>query len=217
MDLQTAKQQLLELQAKMAAFGHASALIFYDGSTTAPKGTGPNRARTLSILSAESYKLATGQDTLDLLNWLDEHRAELDATEQRMVTLLLKDIRDMQKIPMDEYVAYQQLVSEADDVWHRAKDADDFEMFRPYLEQIFETNIRFAGYCAPDKAPYDHWLNKFEEGLSMEICDRFFDTLRSRIVPMLKKITARILAEVPGICRVCYDLTPKPTGTIEWE
>ncbi|MBQ9955862.1 MAG: glutamine-hydrolyzing GMP synthase [Eggerthellaceae bacterium] len=34
---------------------------------------------------------------------------------------------------------------------------------------------------------------------------------------LLKKITARILAEVPGICRVCYDLTPKPTGTIEWE
>ena len=35
--------------------------------------------------------------------------------------------------------------------------------------------------------------------------------------PLLKKITARILAEVPGICRVVYDLTPKPIGTIEWE
>ncbi|MBR5259733.1 MAG: glutamine-hydrolyzing GMP synthase [Eggerthellaceae bacterium] len=34
---------------------------------------------------------------------------------------------------------------------------------------------------------------------------------------VLKKITDRILVEVPGICRVCYDLTPKPTGTIEWE
>ncbi|WP_290996344.1 glutamine-hydrolyzing GMP synthase [Gordonibacter sp.] len=34
---------------------------------------------------------------------------------------------------------------------------------------------------------------------------------------LLKKITARILNEVPGICRVVYDLTPKPIGTIEWE
>ena len=34
---------------------------------------------------------------------------------------------------------------------------------------------------------------------------------------LLKRITTRITAEVPGICRVCYDLTPKPVGTVEWE
>ena len=34
---------------------------------------------------------------------------------------------------------------------------------------------------------------------------------------VLHKITARITAEVEGINRVLYDLTPKPTGTIEWE
>ena len=34
---------------------------------------------------------------------------------------------------------------------------------------------------------------------------------------ILKKITDRILAEVPGVCRVLYDLSPKPPATIEWE
>lgn len=34
---------------------------------------------------------------------------------------------------------------------------------------------------------------------------------------VLKKITDRILAEVPGVCRVLYDLSPKPSATIEWE
>ncbi len=34
---------------------------------------------------------------------------------------------------------------------------------------------------------------------------------------VLEKITERITHEVPGINRVLYDLTPKPTGTIEWE
>ena len=34
---------------------------------------------------------------------------------------------------------------------------------------------------------------------------------------VLHKITARITSEVEGINRVLYDLTPKPTGTIEWE
>lgn len=34
---------------------------------------------------------------------------------------------------------------------------------------------------------------------------------------ILHKITARITNEVEGINRVLFDLTPKPTGTIEWE
>ena len=34
---------------------------------------------------------------------------------------------------------------------------------------------------------------------------------------VLHKITERITAEVEGINRVLYDLTPKPVGTIEWE
>ena len=34
---------------------------------------------------------------------------------------------------------------------------------------------------------------------------------------VLHKICARITSEVEGINRVLYDITPKPTGTIEWE
>ena len=34
---------------------------------------------------------------------------------------------------------------------------------------------------------------------------------------VLHKVTGRIISEVEGINRVLYDLTPKPTGTIEWE
>lgn len=34
---------------------------------------------------------------------------------------------------------------------------------------------------------------------------------------LLQHITARITSEVAGVNRVLFDLTPKPTGTIEWE
>ena len=34
---------------------------------------------------------------------------------------------------------------------------------------------------------------------------------------VLQKITDRILAEVPNVNRVCFDMSPKPPATIEFE
>ena len=190
MELLQACEQLTELQAKLSAFGHAMALIYYDGATTAPKGTAANRGQTLSILSRESYLLSTGETTVQLLEFLDAHKDELDAKQARIVEVAIKDIREMKKIPMEEYVAYQQLLVEAEDAWHTAKQTNDFALFCPYLEQIFATERRFALYCAPDMHPYNYCLNKYEEGLTMERCDEFFAALRSRLVPLIAKIKA---------------------------
>ena len=47
------------------------------------------------------------------------------------------------------------------------------------------------------------------------------DAMTATVEPLdfavLSKITDRILAEVNGVNRVVYDMTPKPCGTIEWE
>ena len=47
--------------------------------------------------------------------------------------------------------------------------------------------------------------------------DAMTATIEEIPYPILHKITSRITSEVPGINRVLLDLTPKPTGTIEWE
>ena len=47
--------------------------------------------------------------------------------------------------------------------------------------------------------------------------DAITATIEEIPYPILHKITNRITSEVEGINRVLFDLTPKPTGTIEWE
>ena len=188
MELNTAREQLIKLQAKMKAYDHAMSMIYYDGVTVAPKGTAANRGQTLSILSEEHYRLTTGEDTVALLEYLDTQKENLTEAEARIVEIALRDIREMQKIPMEEYVAYQKLLVEAEDVWHTAKETDDFDAFCPYLTKIFDYQIKFAGYCAPEMHPYNYCLNKYEDGLTMEKCDAFFSALKSRLVPLIRKI-----------------------------
>ncbi|MBO4338888.1 MAG: carboxypeptidase M32 [Clostridiales bacterium] len=190
MTVSQAREFLMNYQKKLAAYEHAMGSIYYDGSTAAPKGTAENRAQSLSVLSEEMYKIATDEKSIETLEFLDENRAELNERERRMVYLLLKDIREMKKIPLNEFVEYQQLLVMADDVWHKAKEESNFELFRPYLEKIFATNKKFAGYVEPDKDPYDYCLSKFEEGLNKKTLDEFFGKVRNGIVPLLEKISS---------------------------
>jgi len=188
MDTQTAIEQFYALQSKLSAYEHAMSIIYYDGATTAPRATAPNRGHALGILSEEAYKLSTGEEMISLLEYLNSHKDELSEKDARSVYLASKDLEEMKKIPMEEYIAYQELMVEADDVWHRAKEESNFELFRPVLEKIFDTTRRFAAYCAPEKEPYNYCLGKFEDGLTMEKCDEFFSALKSKIVPLIKRI-----------------------------
>ena len=188
MDTKTAIEKFYALQSKLSAYEHAMSIIYYDGATTAPRATAPNRGHALAILSEEAYKLSTGEEMMSLLEYLNAHKDELCEKDARSVYLASKDLEEMKKIPMEEYIAYQELMVEADDVWHRAKEESNFELFRPVLEKIFETTRRFAAYCAPEKEPYNYCLGKFEDGLTMDKCDEFFSALKSKIVPLIKKI-----------------------------
>ena len=65
-----------------------------------------------------------------------------------------------------------------------------------------------------DESRYEGWPAIIR---AVNTKDAMSATVEEIPYPVLHKITSRITAEVAGINRVLYDLTPKPTGTIEWE
>ncbi|MBE6982156.1 MAG: glutamine-hydrolyzing GMP synthase [Ruminococcaceae bacterium] len=65
-----------------------------------------------------------------------------------------------------------------------------------------------------DDSRYEGWPAIIR---AVNTTDAMTATIEEIPYPVLHKIVARITAEVEGINRVLFDLTPKPTGTIEWE
>lgn len=188
MELNEALARLAELQRKRYAYQAASSSLYLDGTTVAPRDTAEGRGVALGVLAGEEHKLFSAPETGELLDFLWGKKEELDQLHRRQVEELRRSYAQLTRIPAEEYMEYAMLTNEADDVWRRAKERSDFELFRPMLEKLVAFNIKFAGYYDSTKAPYDALLNEYERGVDMAYLDGFFATLRARIVPLLRAV-----------------------------
>ena len=175
-------------QATMAAYNHALGVLYLDATTAAPSDTWEGRGKTMEIMSEITYKLGTAPEIGELLTYLEANHTELDVQTKREVEVLRKNYDQTKKIPAEEYIGYSVLLNDAQAVWEKAKNEDDFAAFAPYLEKIVDYNRKFAGYYNAKLKPYDALLNEYEEGLTMETLDVFFAQLRETIVPLIGKI-----------------------------
>ena len=160
MELNEALAKLAELQKKLYAYQAADSALYLDGTTVAPKDTAEGRGVALGILAGERHKLFSAPEVGELLDFLWERKDELEHPVRRQVEELRRSYAQLTRIPADEYMEYAMLTNEASDVWRRAKEQNDFELFRPVLEKLVAFNVKFAGYYDSTKAPYDALLNE---------------------------------------------------------
>lgn len=185
-----ALEALEKYQRTMAAYNHALGVMFHDASTVAPSDSWEGRGKTMEMMSQITYDLETAPENIAMIEYLEANADALTPQQRRQVEVLRKNYDQMRKVPAEEYVAYSVLMNEAQNVWEKAKNENDFASFAPVLQQIVDYNRKFAGYYDPQKAPYDALLNQYEEGLNMETLDAFFSQLRQVIVPLIAKVQA---------------------------
>ena len=85
----------------------------------------------------------------------------------------------------DRYVG---LCSNSEIAWEKAKDASDFEIFKPYLEKVVEFQKEFINYWGYKNDKYDTLLDKYELGLTTEKLDKIFSELKDGIIEVLNKV-----------------------------
>ena len=191
MELEQARVDFSNLQKRISAFNHAAELIYFDGETVAPAGTGDNRALALEIINEELLRLKSGPETLELVEFLEANKDWLSVRERKSMDFLLKEIRRKKNIPPEVYGRYGALLSEARAAWHTARAENDFKILAPKLEQIVEMLREFAKYNVPDKDPYDYCLEQYEEGLTVETFDEIFASIKEEIPPLLREIKSK--------------------------
>ena len=191
MTLEQALAKMKELQAAQQAYNHAMGVLSLDGETAAPSASARGRAETMGYLSGVTYQLLVNDEVNEALQTILAHRDQVSPVQARQAELLKEDYDDSVRIPMEEYVAYSSLLTNAGAVWHEAKEKNDYPAFAPYLQQIIDFNRKFAAYKDATKPAYDVLLDGFEKGASTATLDPFFGLLRDKLSPVILEVAGR--------------------------
>ena len=191
MTLNEAIEKLNELEKAGYALGHAQSILYTDGDTVAPKNSWKGRGMALAYLSELTYKQLVNPETGEVLETILQHRDETDEITFRRAEVLKEQYDDLHVLPMEEYVAYQELTNESSAVWHDAKEKSDWKLFEPFLEKIVTARRRYASLKAPEKPAYDVLLDEYEKGATMASLDPFFRTLKDELSPVILEVAKR--------------------------
>lgn len=180
-------KRIYEYIKKDSAFNHAMNLLSFDLETQAPKLAIEGISNTMEVLSELSYLNFVNPEFKELLYSIDTN--ELSEIDKKVVAKLKKNVFEkMSKIPVYEYSEYNALVSKAAHNWEIAKNENKYEIFKPYLKKLIETNKKFINYRGYENHPYDVLLDDFEDGLNVKTADEFFNLLKEELSPFIKTV-----------------------------
>lgn len=175
-----------EYENQLKAYDLALSTIYFDHQTIAPKGGIEYRLSCLDVIEKTYYDIKTDDKIYEALQRLSKQ--ELSELDKRRVKLLLKSFDDTKKIPSDIYLEYRRLQNEAALTWEKAKNTNDYALFEPYLLKIIEMTKTLCHYRDPNADPYELLLDDYEEGMTIEKYDEFFDLIKQKLIPLIQKI-----------------------------
>lgn len=193
-DIDQLTSRLRALEGKLWTREYLMKIAEFDGATIAPENGAAARGDAMGALAGEHHELLTSSDACALVSELEAAVAAGKLTDPQAmaeVRTLARDQREARALPTEEVEAWSRLICEADAVWHKAKNANDWASFEPYIDRIVETLKRHAGYVDPTRDPYDVWLDQYERGMDARAYDQFFDAVRQTVVPLVHAIGER--------------------------
>ena len=188
-----------DLQRQIRTKRYLMSVLEFDGETVAPANGAAARAEAMGTLAGEMHELLTSEASVELVSALQEDSAaeSLDPQTAAELRVFARDQREARAIPTDEEIAWSRLTSEANAVWHDAKQADDWASFEPYVERIVETLRRRAAQLDPTRDAYDVLLDQYERGMDTVAYDAFFAQVKESVVPLVREIAAMPAPELP--------------------
>jgi len=191
--LEALKARLLEVDD----LNGAANVLRWDQTTYMPPGGAPARGRQVATLSRMAHERFTEAETGRLLDAAARETGSLpfESDEASLVRVTRRNWDQSVRIPSALVAEFQEHSAKCYQAWTEARPKNDFESVRAMLEHTLELSRRMAD-CFPG---YDHIADPLidfsDYGMKAASVKSLFGDLRTRLVPIVRAIASRPLAD----------------------
>ncbi len=154
-------------------------------------------ARQVALLSRLAHERLTDPAHGRLLDAAEAETGSLppEHDDAALVRVARRGFEQAVKMPSSLVSEFNEHMAESYQVWTLARPANDFERVRPLLEKTLDLSRRMAN-CFPGYAHIADPLIDFSDyGMKAASVKDLFDRLRTRLVPLVRAITSRPVAD----------------------
>jgi carboxypeptidase Taq len=141
----------------------------------------------MGTLSGVAHELATAPELGELLEDLRGFEAEhpRESFEASVIRVTRRDYEKNRRVPAELRAEMTRAGSIGYQTWLRAREACDYEVFRPQLDRLLELAREYVACHEPYDDPYDPLLDDHEPGMKTAEVEVVFDRLRDGLVEMV--------------------------------
>jgi carboxypeptidase Taq len=185
----------------------AAAVLDWDQQTCMPPGGVRARAEQQATLSKLTHQLFTAAETGALLRRAEQEHAGLppESDDAAFLRMARRDYDLAVRLPEELVTELARVTALAQNEWDRARRADDYAAFAPWLERILDLTRRKAEALGYEDRRYDALLDLFEPGMTSRQVDAVFAELKRETVPLVRAVAERGDAVDTAILHREYD------------
>lgn len=183
--------ELLKYQKEISYIQYALNILRWDLRISTPKKAQSNLIDLITNYENKLFALKTSTNYGILLEETINSKefSVLEEPEQRYIRNLFRQYSEFKSIPTEFYSEYVELKNRANVAWKDAKEQNNYDIFKPYLKQIIEMTKKYYRYIdGTNPNLYDVMLNSYETGMTSNVINELFESLKQRILPLISNI-----------------------------
>lgn len=145
------------------------------------------RAEAQGTLARIAHELSTAPELGELLEELRDFEAEhpRESFEASVIRVTRRDYEKNRRVPAELRAEMTRAGSVGYQTWLSAREACDYEVFRPQLERLIGLMREYVACHEPYDDPYDPLLDEHEPGMKTAEVEVVFDRLRDGLLEMV--------------------------------